>query len=187
MYSPSAVQQLIDNALVNQTGTIQYEGVGGQQEILTDINDGILERGVMYIPVKSDGTANTDFLSTLSGGVAKMALVQESGLYAYNPNGSVNGVPAANGGTWELVTCVLEPPLVVNLGSGQTEYEIEHNLNTLYPAVTIFSISNTMSGLPMTQIPINADNATITVEDANNITITFPSNTAKNMRVKIRP
>lgn len=171
-----ANQSLIDNALVNSEGEIQYEGTGGQKAILTNLNEAIRDKGTVIIDVDANGAPNTGALTSLSGGNARWAFVVDSGFYKYNSNGNV----------WELKSRAIQSPSVTAFGAGNiTTGSITHNLDTAYPTVIIYQQSATATGLPYTIV--NNSAISITVVDANNVSVTFPSATSLNHLIVIKP
>jgi len=166
------IGSMINNAEINTTGVVQYQGSGGLKEILASITSTVLFRGMYVIPYEANGDINYGAVSLLGGSDAKIAMLQGAGIYVFNNNGSVPGISANSGGSW-----VLWMPIAVDgeysqvFGDGtSTSFDIVHNLNTLYPTVLIYSGVNV--GLPYTLITAGF---TVKVLTANSINILYGS------------
>lgn len=171
-----ANQSLIDNALVNSEGEIQYEGTGGQKTVLTNLNEAIRDKGCVIIPVDQNGAPNTGALNSLSGGNARFAFVVDSGFYRYE----------ANGNQWILVSRAIQSPSVHAFGAGGiTTGTLTHNLDTATPTIEIWETSATASGLPYTLV--NNPLITITSISVNTFSVTFPSATTSNHLIVAKP
>lgn len=133
--TPTSIQGLIDTANVTQTGTVEWTGDNGLENIITYINENTVNFGVKTV----DSLAQ---LALLGSSDANLVSVKAVGLYRFNANAtqamptSVQGV----GGIWDLETtyaAVSKYQKVFGNGSSTT-FNFTHNLGIQYPSVTVW-------------------------------------------------
>ena len=149
--TPTLIQGLIDTANVTQTGTVEWTGDNGLENIITYINENTVSFGVKTV----DSLAQ---LALLGSSDANLVSVKAVGLYRFNANAtqamptSVQGV----GGIWDLETsyaAVSKYQKVFGNGSSTT-YDFTHNLGVQYPSITVWDISGINPQMVTTGIEI---------------------------------
>jgi len=93
------IQRLIDQANINQSGLVVWDGTQGERAIFTAINERLRDTGVMFV-------ADTTALSLIGAADARVVLVDGVGLYVYNANGTNPGpddIVSSSGGVWMLI------------------------------------------------------------------------------------
>lgn len=169
MASIPVILQAINNANVNQTGEVQWLGVGGQKEITTQVTETLRDRGVYTIPVNAQNQPDITALQLLGASDTRIVFVQNLGLYVYSP--SITTAPyinAAGGGVWALWDASTAQ-FKSEEGNGSLVYTINHNLATLTPGVRVFDKTSSPSGLPYIANSLGV----VRVITANQITITL--------------
>jgi hypothetical protein len=163
MASLPVIRQQIGNADVNSTNLVKWVGVNGLENITSEIVDVIRDRGFMVV---DDLTQ----LSLLGYNDTALVVVDGYGFYVFNPNVPTPVPPtsilANGGGVWDLLSRSVPEAFVAVIGDNvSTSFTLTHNLNTLYPTVSIW---NTAGGTPYT---LSTALFTITADSANAITV----------------
>lgn len=180
MSTPSVPQlaQDINTANVNTTGTVPWTGATGLKYIVQSLTSLAQERGFMVAQDLSG-------LALLGGSDTKLAVVEGKGIYKFNPSGFAplpGSVQAFGGGVWELLfdMSAFNAPYYEQFGDGAlTTIPIEHNLNSIYPDITVYNVLNT---------PYTIDTSyTVEIVDANNINLiysTAPASVSRMVKIK---
>lgn len=155
--SVPVVRRLIEDAVKPN-----YSGTDGLASMLSNILDIAADRGLM-------NAADLTALAQLGGVDGALAIVPGVAIYKFTPS-SIVALPDTDirgvGGTWQYIAAVSPAPYRRVIGDGTVSvFTITHNLNTLWPTVSVF---NTLGGLPYEL----TTNYTLSVTDANTIVIT---------------
>lgn len=158
------IQTLIDTGSISQTGNIEWTGDNGLKAIVTYINKNTSAFGVKTVDTLTQ-------LGLMSGEDANLVSVKGVGLYRFNPNAS-QALPTSIGGVngiWMLETSYSATnKYQKTIGNGYNTYIlIKHNLNNLYPNVTLWDITGVEPQL------YNIGNVTVVSVDTNTIGLTF--------------
>lgn len=193
MTSIPIILKKIADADLTQTGKVPWTGANGLESITTDLATAIREKGLYLIPLDANGAVDITSLELLGGADAKLVLLEGAGIYSYSnnaaPPGVTTSIPAGGGGIWKLVCYLPKAPYTVALGAGNTTYTVTHNLNTITPAVRVYAMANSSTGLPYTLLN-GATGATaplISITGANTLTVTFPTTTTFNPLIVVQP
>jgi hypothetical protein len=121
--SIETIQSLIDQAQANLEGVVQWQGEGGEQEILTAMNDNTCARGIMLFP----DTTSMSKAGSNDSGYAICNTASGYSLYAHFPNrlSAIDSISSPNG-EWRLVSSV---------PSSTSYWELSTDNNSLIPTL----------------------------------------------------
>jgi len=160
--SYTSILAQINNAPDPTTGLVPWIGTNGEKSILTNINAGLRDKGVLVV----DSLAS---LGSVTGNDAHVVFVLGLGMYSYNANtipipAPTGSIVASGGGYWQILTTYgNEYRQTVDTSSGLT-FTITHNIGYDYPNVKAVD-----AGTPHVLIPIEV----VSYTDSNTLAVTF--------------